>query len=60
MSVTKKSRRSGSETLDFLKGKMSAQQAKGERQAKMQQELLTMMQKQNAAILQILKKMADK
>ena len=39
---------------------MSAQQAKGERQAKMQQELLTMMQKQNAAILQILKKMADK
>ena len=39
---------------------MVARQAEAERQAKMQQELLTMMQKQNAAILQILKKMADK
>ena len=39
---------------------MSARQAEAERQAKMQQELLTMMQNQNAAILQILNKMADK
>ena len=39
---------------------MGARQAEGERQAKMQQELLTMMQNQNAPILQILNKMADK
>jgi len=39
---------------------MGAWQAEAERQAKMQQELLTMMQNQNAAILQILNKMADK
>ena len=58
--VAKKSRRSSSETLDFLKEKMGARQAEAERQAKMQQELLTMMQNQNAAILQILNKMADK
>ena len=58
--VAKKSRRSGSETLDFLREKMSARQAETERQAKMQQELLTMMQNQNAAILQILNKMAEK
>lgn len=58
--VTKKSRRSGSETLDFLKEKMVARQAEAERQAKMQQELLIMMQNQNSAILQILNKMADK
>ena len=58
--VAKKSRRSGSETLDFLREKMGARQAETERQAKMQQELLTMMQNQNAAILQILNKMADK
>ena len=57
--VTKKSRRSGSETLDFLKEKMVARQAEAERQAKMQ-ELLIMMQNQNTAILQILNKMADK
>ena len=58
--VTKKSRRSGSETLDFLKEKMVARQAEAERQAKMQQELLSiLMQNQNTAILQILNKMAD-
>ena len=39
---------------------MGARQAEAEHQAKMQQELLTMMQNQNALILQILKKMADK
>ena len=58
--VARKSRRSGSETLDFLRETMGARQAEAERQAKMQQELLTMMQNQNAAILQILNKMADK
>ena len=58
--VTKKSRRSESETLDFLKEKMVTRQAEAERQAKMQQELLIMMQNQNTAILQILNKMADK
>ena len=39
---------------------MGARQAEAERQAKMQQELFTMMQNQNALILQILNKMADK
>lgn len=39
---------------------MGAGQAEAERQAKMQQELLTMMQNQKAPILQILNKMADK
>lgn len=58
--VTKKSRRSGSETLAFLKEKMVARQAEAELQAEMQQELLSMMQNQNTAILQILNKMADK
>ena len=59
-SVAKKSRRSGRETLDFLREKMGARQAEAERQAKIQQELLTMMQNQNVAILQILNNMADK
>lgn len=58
--VAKKSQRSASETLDFLREKMGARPAEAECQAKMQQELLTMMQKQNVAILQILNKMADK
>ncbi|XP_020622553.1 uncharacterized protein LOC110060143 [Orbicella faveolata] len=58
--VAKKSRRSGSETLDFLREKVEARQAEAEREAKMHQELLTMIQNQNAAILQILNKMADK
>ena len=39
---------------------MGARSAEAERQAKIQQELLSMMQNQNAAILQILNKMADK
>lgn len=39
---------------------MGARQAETERQAEMQQELLTMMQNQNAAVPQILNKMADK
>ena len=58
--VSKRSRRSGSKTLDFLGEKMGARQTETERQAKMRQGLLTMMQNQSAAILQILNKMADK
>ena len=42
--VAKKSRRSGSETLDFLREKMGARQAEGERHAKMQQKYKTRMQ----------------
>ena len=58
--VAKKSRRSGSETLDFLREKIGARSAEAERQAKIQQDMLSMMQNQNAAILQILNKIADK
>ena len=40
--------------------KIAARSAEAERQAKIQQDMLGMMQNQNAAILQILNKMADK
>ena len=56
----KKSRRNSNETLDFLREKMASRQTEAERQAKIQQEMITMMQNQNNAILQILQKMADK
>ena len=70
----KKARRSGSETLHFLKEKMAVRQAESDRQSKVQEEMLAaqreqqklynnmlgMMQNQNTAILQLLSKMSDK
>ena len=70
----KKTRRSSSETLDFLKEKLAVRQTESQQQAKAHEELmatqreqqklqttmLTMMQSQNQAILQLLSKMSDK